>query len=345
MGDVDQSISAIHIKYVNDDLNNLRKVNNGVLPKIKLGDLGYIHGWDKFEPGLSLYHQTGINILKVLNDFGIELVVDDISNLTRKVDLFDIAIRLNHSIFYMRNPTGYQAIPIAEFISGCWKASQFEINFVRFWRAAQRQYPRLVLKSVGSDWYTGFQSKLNLILNGWTSREYCVYGIIEASGLVVDCSKPNTRIWSCFGHASNNISKKFSTNNNTKKFALAFWRALYRSITWIEYCELFTFLYYACNCELCGYYTHPDDGATMSMMNVLQVYQEYFEGKTCTDDLECDEKDDSDSIHKAYKYTDGDNAYLFDRSTRIPVKRFSEGDGPIMLYPRNKVASSCVSQH
>ena len=87
------------------------------------------------------HHLKRLKILKKICQSGVEMVLDDMSNLTRRVTMDNnISIRLNHSLLYCRNPTGHRPLLIAEFITGNWKSGIFGVNFKRFWDCFDRNY-------------------------------------------------------------------------------------------------------------------------------------------------------------------------------------------------------------
>ena len=170
------------VKYAQEQIDELRILHHGNLPKFEFADIGWIHGADMLQPAISLYHHKGIDILYELCKNNIEVVIDDISNLTRRIRLFNFDIRLNHSLLYCRNPSGHRPVLIAELINGSWKSKEFGLSFERFWTTAKRKHPALVIKNLGHDWYAGFHVELNRILNSMTINEYCVFGIRFAAG-------------------------------------------------------------------------------------------------------------------------------------------------------------------
>ena len=180
--DQDSAIKELAVKYAEEHLHELNTRYHGNLPKFELADIGWIHGADMLQPALSIYHHKGIDILYELCKHNIEVVIDDMSNLTRRITIFDYDIRLNHSIMYIRNPSGHRPILITEFINGSWKAKEFGLSFQRFWVTAKRRHSGLAIKNLGHDWYAGYHTELNKILNNMTVGQYCVFGIRLAAG-------------------------------------------------------------------------------------------------------------------------------------------------------------------
>ena len=303
---MDQSIRALQAQYLKTHLEQKLKETGGATPRDEICDLGWIHGYDCFEPGLSIYHEKAKSILKQCSRSGIELVVDDISNLTRKIEIFKTTVKLNHSIFWIRNPTGHSPIQIAEFITGNWKSGQFGVNLKRFKTSLDRTHPNVKIKSLGSDWYTGIQKESCLILNKMDLPELRAWGVNEACNLPSP-RQPETSQWSCFGHATNNISKRYKPDTTKALFAKKTWQLLYQTKAFAAFTEIFSFAWVLCNESFCGF-----TQKYWSVMDVRRLLLESIKNSN-TIEFECD-------IAKLPPLetvlNEKDNAYLFDRSLR-----------------------------
>lgn len=279
-----------------------------------------------FEPGLSIYHLKGLNILKKISQTGVEMVLDDMSNLTRRITMDNgISIRLNHSLLYCRNPTGHKPVLIAEFISGNWKSGTFGVNFKRFWNCLDRYYGIPSQACIGTDWYSGYRTELNQVANLMTNKEYCISGVNVAAG-IAPVRQIKLRIWSCMGHASKNISKKYD-NPSLKQFTLMSWKLIYRSQTFEEFVEYVSFIHALCNDEING----------LSSYNWKKLDVRKMIHDSATDECMQESYDQKPTDYEAIA-NDADNEYMFDRSKRNVYSI----DIPNMIIRKHDNVSSSV---
>ena len=119
LADVDDNLTRIGAQHIQAHMTQLSQRDIKYIQRTDFSDLGWLHGYDKFEPSVSIYHAKSFRLLQLICSYGIEAVIDDMSNLVRRISLFGIAVRLNHSILYVRNLTEGPPLQMFEFITSC----------------------------------------------------------------------------------------------------------------------------------------------------------------------------------------------------------------------------------